>query len=58
VTFGRVPRSSSTIGLEVVRMIEAIDRSNELGGAKVAVSELDPLSLANTATRYVGPRHH
>ena len=27
-------------------MIEAIDRSSALGGARVAVDELDPLELA------------
>jgi predicted dehydrogenase len=42
---GSTPRSSATIGLEVVRMIEAVDRSQELGGARVAVHELDPLAV-------------
>jgi predicted dehydrogenase len=34
---GESPRSSATIGLEVVRLIEAVDRSLELDGAKVRV---------------------
>jgi predicted dehydrogenase len=37
---GSTPRSSWVIGLEVVRMIEAVDRSLELEGARVNV-ELD-----------------
>ena len=41
------PRSSSALGLEVVRMIEAVDPSIELGGAKVAVGQLDPLTMAS-----------
>ena len=35
---GREPRSNAALGLEVVRMIEAVDRSLELDGAKVHVS--------------------
>jgi predicted dehydrogenase len=46
---GSTPRSSHQIGLEVVRMIEAVDQSSELGGAKVAIGELDPLTLAAAA---------
>jgi predicted dehydrogenase len=42
---GREPRSSAEVGLEVVRMIEAADRSRDLGGSCVAVEELDPLTL-------------
>jgi predicted dehydrogenase len=34
----RVPRSSSTVGLDVVRMIEAVDASLESGGARIGVS--------------------
>ncbi len=45
VTSGTTPRSSAALGLEVVQMIEAVDRSRELGGARVAVEELDPLTL-------------
>ena len=46
VRLGRQPRSSAEVGLEVVRMIEAVDRSRELEGARVAVEELDPVGLA------------
>ena len=35
---GREPRSHASLGLEVVRMIEAVDRSLELDGAKVHLS--------------------
>ena len=45
VTSGATPRSSAAIGLEVVRMIEAVDQSCELDGARVAVDELDPMTL-------------
>jgi predicted dehydrogenase len=34
---GSTPRSSSALGLEVVRMIEAVDTSLEQNGAKVDV---------------------
>jgi predicted dehydrogenase len=51
---GTAPRSSAAIGLEVVRMIEAIDQSAALGGAKVAVAELDPLALTRTRERGAG----
>jgi predicted dehydrogenase len=46
VTSGTTPRSSATVGLEVVQMIEAADRSRELGGARVVVDELTPGALA------------
>jgi predicted dehydrogenase len=46
IASGSVPRSSSSIGLEVVRMIEAVDRSQELDGARVPVDVLDPIDLA------------
>ena len=36
---GEPPRSNATLGLEVVRVIEAVDRSLELDGAKVRVGE-------------------
>jgi predicted dehydrogenase len=45
IQLGRSPRSSSAVGLEVVRMIEAVDRSRDLGGARVAVHDLDPISV-------------
>jgi len=35
---GREPRSSATIGREVVEVVEAVDRSLELGGAPVGAS--------------------
>jgi predicted dehydrogenase len=44
VTTGSEPRSSATIGLEVVRMIEAVDRSTDLGGASVEVNGFDLLT--------------
>ena len=37
---GREPRSSSLVGLEVIRVIEAVDRSLESGGSRVAVGDL------------------
>jgi predicted dehydrogenase len=41
---GSTPRSSCVIGLEVVKMIEAVDRSLEAEGTRVAVST-DVISL-------------
>jgi predicted dehydrogenase len=38
---GTVPRSSAELGLEVVRMIEAVDDSLVQGGARIGVAELD-----------------
>jgi hypothetical protein len=35
VRMGTVPRSSREVGLDVVRMIEAVDRSLEADGARV-----------------------
>jgi predicted dehydrogenase len=40
---GTTPRSSAALGLDVVRMIEAVDESRELGGTRVSVEEFDPL---------------
>ena len=40
---GTTPRSSAALGLDVVRMIEAVDESRELGGGRVSVEEFDPL---------------
>jgi predicted dehydrogenase len=37
---GGVPRSSSALGLEVVRIIEAVDDSLRLAGARVSVDDL------------------
>ena len=37
---GKSPRSSAPLGVEVVQVIEAVDRSLELDGAKVAVDSL------------------
>ena len=39
---GEPPRSSASIGLEVVRVIEAVDRSLELDGAKVRIADSGP----------------
>ena len=39
---GESPRSSAELGLEVVRVIEAVDRSLSLEGAKVRVGALGP----------------
>jgi predicted dehydrogenase len=46
VMSGTTPRSSATVGLQVVQMIEAADRSHASGGANVAVEAVDPLSGA------------
>jgi len=46
VMSGTTPRSSAAIGLQVVQMIEAADRSHVSGGANIALEALDPLSLA------------
>jgi predicted dehydrogenase len=48
ITDGTRPRSSAYLGLEVVRMIEAVDQSLAEGGAKVSVSELDAVSRFST----------
>jgi predicted dehydrogenase len=57
IASGSTPRSSAELGLEVVRMIEAVDRSEELGGTRVAVSELDPLVLARRNGHQAVPDH-
>jgi predicted dehydrogenase len=43
VASGSTPRSSAMLGLDVVRMIEAVDQSRELSGARVSVDEFDPM---------------
>jgi predicted dehydrogenase len=43
---GTTPRSSAEIGLEVVRMIEAVDASLAQGGARVDVVSLEPSGTA------------
>jgi predicted dehydrogenase len=43
---GQTPRSSAQLGLEVVRMIEAVDRSLAVGGARVPV-DVPLLELAS-----------
>jgi predicted dehydrogenase len=48
IRLGGRPRSSSAVGLEVVRMIEAVDRSRDSGGTRVAVQELDPIDLSRS----------
>jgi len=46
VMLGTTPRSSALVGLQVVQMIEAADRSHAQGGINAAVEALDPVSLA------------
>jgi predicted dehydrogenase len=46
VRLGIEPRSSALLGHEVVRMIEAVDASIEVSGARVAVGERDELEFA------------
>ena len=41
ITTGSTPRSSALLGLEVVRMVEAVDRSLAENGARVAIADLD-----------------
>jgi predicted dehydrogenase len=41
-----VPRASAALGLEVVQVIEAVDRSLALGGERVAVGSLAAVSVA------------
>ena len=43
VSTGSAPRSSAALGLDVVRMIEAVDQSRELSGTRVSVDEFDPM---------------
>lgn len=43
ITTGSTPRSSAALGLDVVRMIEAVDQSRELSGTRVSVEEFDPM---------------
>lgn len=45
IRFGSEPLSSSTIGLEVVRMVEAVDASLERNGARVELAAADESSL-------------
>ncbi|MEX0815882.1 MAG: Gfo/Idh/MocA family oxidoreductase [Gaiellales bacterium] len=45
VRTGDTPRSSRELGLDVVRMVEAVDSSLEQGGARMAVSEPSARSL-------------
>jgi predicted dehydrogenase len=40
IRYGTVPRSSAGLGLEVVRMIEAVDASLSFDGARVGIDEL------------------
>jgi predicted dehydrogenase len=51
ITTGSTPRSSAALGLDVVRMIEAVDQSRELSGTRVSVEEFDPmLALKHRST--------
>jgi predicted dehydrogenase len=45
VSTGSVPRSSALIGLEVVRMVEAVDRSLAENGARISIADVDQLRL-------------
>jgi predicted dehydrogenase len=45
ITNGSTPRSSALLGLEVVRMVEAVDRSLGDNGARVSVDGVDELRL-------------
>jgi predicted dehydrogenase len=49
VRTGTEPRSSAAIGLDVVRMIEAVDRSLELGGQPVQVEHVGRHRAASLA---------
>jgi predicted dehydrogenase len=42
IATGSTPRSSAEIGLEVVRMIEAVDASLDADGARVRIERLEP----------------
>jgi predicted dehydrogenase len=53
VTLGTAPRSSAALGLQVVLMIEAADRSRATGGVSVALDVLDPVSLERSRTEAV-----
>jgi predicted dehydrogenase len=48
IHLGTTPRSSSDLGFEVVRMIEAVDESLAADGARVSVAQVGPL-LADSA---------
>jgi predicted dehydrogenase len=45
ISNGSTPRSSALLGLEVVRTIEAVDHSRDLGGSRVEVGAFDPMIL-------------
>jgi len=46
---GSTPRSSAPLGLEVVRMVEAVDRSLAEGGARISLGESGPLRVQPAA---------
>lgn len=46
ITLGTAPRSSPELGLDVVRMIEAVDASLGLAGARVGVEPGQPMVAA------------
>lgn len=54
VASGAAPRSSAAIGLEVVRMIEAVEQSRASGGRHVALEELDPLAFLDRRRAPIG----
>jgi hypothetical protein len=43
ITAAAAPRSSADLGLEVVRIIEAVDASLAAAGSRVAVDDVLPL---------------
>jgi predicted dehydrogenase len=51
IATGSTPRSSAHLGLEVVRMVEAVDRSLSLGGALVAVDPDAPAGRVTSRAR-------
>jgi predicted dehydrogenase len=52
VATGSTPRSSALLGLEVVRMVEAVDRSIAESGARVAIGDLGPPRLHEASSSY------
>jgi predicted dehydrogenase len=46
IATGSVPRSSAELGLEVVRMIEAVDSSLDSRGARTVIDAIEPASVS------------
>ncbi len=53
---GSEARSTAELGFEVVRMIDAVDRSLASGGAPVQISALDAPAATTTRSRETAPR--